>query len=128
MSIVDLKEREVLLASEFAGFSNKPSKLTKKCRSCNRHIDPSDILLGSCPYCLESKSKDCVEKFRPFDSTKQEFPRCYECQAEIYKVGMMAWDSLANTHKLVCIKCGQKQMKEDSQYSDTPWGYEKKLK
>lgn len=99
-----------------------------KCLSCERWLDDMDIVFGFCPYCLEERARNLVEKFRPIDTTKEVFPKCAECNQEIIAHGMKNWDSLAKSFKLVCIDCGYKQVTKDRQYRDTPWGWRKHLK
>ena len=102
--------------------------IRRKCSSCNRWLSPDDIVANACPYCLEARATDAIYKFRPFDNTKQQFPRCYECNAEIHLIGLKTWDVLAQSHKILCTACGEKQLEKDNQYRNTPWGYSQKLR
>ena len=107
----------------------KPSIIKQACLTCPRILDELDIILGGiCPYCAEERVRNVIESFRPVDTTKQHFPECAECHQEIYVWGMKLWDTGAKSFKLVCTKCGERQVNLDRQYRDTPWGWTQNLK
>ena len=118
----------LILDPDYMGKEGETSVIKKKCRTCFRWLGKSDILFGSCPYCLEARAANASEFMRGFDSSKQEFSRCFECSVEINIVGLKTWDTVAKSWCLLCTKCGEKQLEKDSQYTNTPWGYDNKLK
>lgn len=110
---------------------NHPTEATPlrmKCLSCPRQLNPADMIVGYCPYCMEERAKNMVEKFRPFDSAKQKFPTCQECKGAIYTYGRIMWETGAKSFKLVCTSCCDKQAEKDEQYINTPWGRERGYK
>ena len=99
-----------------------------KCLTCTRWLDKGDIFLGKCAPCLAERVRAILTRFNPFEHSDGIHPKCAECNEVIYVAGMKTWDNLGKVFKLVCAKCGYKQMESDPQYKDTPFGYSKKLK
>lgn len=118
-----LKEPEV---KEFT-LPGDTSRLRVQCRTCERWLDRADMYFRKCPYCLEEQARKMLDEFRPIDTSKEQFPKCAECNQPIIQHGLRLWDTTANAHALKCIDCGYKQIQRDRQYLDTPWAYFTKL-
>lgn len=130
MSVKTLVERllsPLAVVPQFKKHLN-PSPLKRRCSSCTRWLAPDELVMDTCPYCLEEKAHNAIYNFRPFDVSKQEFPQCYQCHQPIVLVGLRTWDTLARSFALLCTACGEKQIEKDNQYRDSPWGYQQKLK
>ena len=121
---------KVIPIEEFRKPATESKAIRVQCLTCSRWLDQQDIVFGFCPYCLEERAKNAIEKFRPLtqqEAERQIFPRCAECSQEIVVMGMKTWDTLANSFKLVCFRCGYSQLQKDRQYRETPFGYSNKL-
>lgn len=123
-----LKEDLVTPFGAATASQEKSILLKKQCLTCSRWLGMPDLLFGLCPYCLEERAKNKIEKFRPQGANGQDYPKCYECKTNIYLIGLETWDVLAKSWKVLCPPCGQRQIEKDRQYLETPWGYEQKLR